>query len=89
VLFDYDPSRSGAVPKRLLEGFTGRLQVDGYDGYAEVCRCEGIIRHGQEIRARLLERPGGLDHFVQKERLGRIEFRDDERALLNDIQQRL
>lgn len=46
VIFDYDPTRSGDVPKRLLEGFTGRLQVDGYDGYSAVCRREGIIRHG-------------------------------------------
>ncbi|MBN2564743.1 MAG: IS66 family transposase [Candidatus Eisenbacteria bacterium] len=34
ILFDYDPSRSGEVPKRLLAGFEGRyLQVDGYTGY--------------------------------------------------------
>ncbi len=52
VLFDYDPSRSGAVPKRLLEGFSGRLQVDGYDGYAQVTRREGIIRHGCMAHAR-------------------------------------
>jgi len=33
ILFDYDPSRSQAVPQRLLEGFQGYLQTDGYDGY--------------------------------------------------------
>lgn len=33
ILFDYDPCRSQAVPKRLLEGFKGYLQTDGYDGY--------------------------------------------------------
>jgi len=33
VLFDYDPGRSQAVPQRLLEGFKGYLQTDGYDGY--------------------------------------------------------
>ncbi len=33
ILFDYDPSRSQAVPKRLLESFKGYLQTDGYDGY--------------------------------------------------------
>lgn len=52
VLFDYDPSRSGAVPKKLLVDFTGRLQVDGYDGYAEVARRDGIIRHGCMAHAR-------------------------------------
>jgi len=34
ILFDYDPSRSGEVPKRLLAGFDGGyLQVDEYAGY--------------------------------------------------------
>ncbi len=36
ILFDYDPSRSQAVPKRLLEGFKGYLQTDGDDGYNAV-----------------------------------------------------
>lgn len=36
ILFDYDPSRSQAVPKRLLEDFKGYLQTDGYDGYNAV-----------------------------------------------------
>lgn len=46
VLFDYDPTRSGAVPNRLLKDFKGYLQVDGYGGYDEVCRREDIIRVG-------------------------------------------
>jgi hypothetical protein len=33
VLFDYDPSRGGAVPVRLLEGFHGVLVTDGYVEY--------------------------------------------------------
>ena len=36
VLYDYDPGRSAQVPKRLLEGFKGYLQTDGYDGYNAV-----------------------------------------------------
>lgn len=36
VLFDYDPSRSGEVPKRLLGDFNGYLQTDGYRGYDAV-----------------------------------------------------
>ncbi len=32
TLFDYDPSRGQAVPQRLLEGFKGYPQTDGYDG---------------------------------------------------------
>ena len=33
VLFEYDPTRSGEVPIRLLEGFDGALHCDGYSGY--------------------------------------------------------
>lgn len=32
VLFEYDVSCSGAVPKRLLDGLRGVLQTDGYVG---------------------------------------------------------
>lgn len=46
VLFEYDPSRAGDVPLRLLDGFTGVLQVDGYAGYGKVCRSMGIVRIG-------------------------------------------
>jgi len=46
VLFEYDKSRSEEVPVRLLEGFTGVLQTDGYAGYHKVCREQGITRIG-------------------------------------------
>jgi len=46
VLFAYDPSRSGTVPVRLLDGFTGILQTDGYSGYNRVCQENGITRIG-------------------------------------------
>ena len=46
VVFDYDASRSGAVPARLLEGFCGVLQTDGYAGYNAVCNSEHITRIG-------------------------------------------
>jgi hypothetical protein len=46
VLFEYDPSRSGSVPVRLLDGFTGILQADGYIGYAPICSDNGITRIG-------------------------------------------
>lgn len=44
ILFDYDPSRGGEVPKRLLEGYEGYLQVDGYKGYDALCREHPEIR---------------------------------------------
>ena len=36
ILFDYKPTRSGAVAWRLLEDFKGILQSDGYSGYIAV-----------------------------------------------------
>ena len=46
VLFEYDASRSEDVPVRLLDGFAGVLQTDGYAGYNKVCRENAIIRIG-------------------------------------------
>jgi len=42
VIYDYDPSRSGAVPTRLLQGYQGYLMTDGYEGYNALARTEGI-----------------------------------------------
>ncbi|TQE97793.1 MAG: IS66 family transposase, partial [Spiribacter salinus] len=46
VLFEYDPSRAGSVPVRLLDDFQGILQADGYSGYGKVCRDNDITRIG-------------------------------------------
>lgn len=46
VLFYYDPSRSAAVPERLLAGFNGTLQADGYSGYGPVVEKLGLTRIG-------------------------------------------
>jgi transposase len=46
VLFEYDASRGEEVPSRLLEGFEGVLQADGYAGYNQVCRDNPITRIG-------------------------------------------
>jgi transposase len=46
ILFDYDPSRSQEVPLRLLEGFQGILQTDGYAAYGAVVRAQGLIHAG-------------------------------------------
>src|SRR5450759_455081 len=44
VLFDYDPSRGGQVPTRLLECFKGYLMVDGYSGYNDIASSPEIWR---------------------------------------------
>jgi len=57
-LFDYDPSRSSEVPRRLLSGYTpraatqGALMVDGYQGYEAVCQSQELIRLGCWAHAR-------------------------------------
>jgi len=37
---------NGEVPLRLLAGYGGYLQVDGYTGYNAVCKKNGIIQLG-------------------------------------------
>lgn len=46
VLFEYDASRSGEVPVRLLDGFKGTLQTDGYAGYNKACEKYQLNRLG-------------------------------------------
>ncbi|MBY0242866.1 MAG: IS66 family transposase [Burkholderiaceae bacterium] len=42
VLFDYDPSRSAAVPLRLLADYRGYLMTDGYTGYNKLAKVDGV-----------------------------------------------
>jgi transposase len=43
ILFDYDASRGGAVPRRLLEGFQGILLTDGYEPYEAVAQALNLV----------------------------------------------
>jgi transposase len=52
LLYEYDPSRSAEVPKRLFEGFQGVLQTDGYEGYGALGREPGIVHVGCWAHAR-------------------------------------
>ena len=52
ILFNYDPSRSGAVPVKLLQAYEGALMVDGYEGYNAVCQTQAINRLGCWVHAR-------------------------------------
>jgi transposase len=52
LLYEYDPSRSAEVPKRLFEGFQGVLQTDGYQGYGAIGREPGIVHVGCWAHAR-------------------------------------
>ena len=57
VLFEYDPSRAGEVPQRLLYGFRGTLQADGYAGYNVVCEQQNLTRIGcwDHVRRKFVE----------------------------------
>jgi transposase len=46
VLFDYDTSRGGAVPRRLLEGYHGILLTDSYEAYEAVAKALGLVHAG-------------------------------------------
>ena len=52
LLYEYDPSRSQQVPLRLLEGFNGYLQTDGYEGYAAVGSQALVVQVGCWAHAR-------------------------------------
>jgi len=52
VLFHYAPSRSGEIPKQMLDGFKGALMVDGYEGYNAVCEENAMARLGCWAHAR-------------------------------------
>jgi transposase len=52
VLFDYDPSRGGTVPKRLLQGYEGILLTDGYEPYDIVAAELKLVHAGCMAHAR-------------------------------------
>ncbi len=52
VLYHYDPGRGAGVAKRLLEGFKGYLQTDGYDGYNAAVASNHLTHVGCMAHAR-------------------------------------
>jgi transposase len=69
VLYDYDPSRGGTVPKRLLEGFSGVLLTDGYEAY------------GAAVVAHSLTHAGCWAHVRRKfEEARKVQAQPDSRA---------
>ena len=52
VLFDYDPSRAGAVVRSLLGDYQGYLQTDDYAGYHKTGGRDGITHLGCMAHAR-------------------------------------
>lgn len=46
VIFDYRKNRSREGPDDFLKDFRGTLQVDGYDGYAEIIARNALVHAG-------------------------------------------
>ena len=86
ILFDYDPSRGKEVPLRLLEGFEGYLQSDGYAGYDAVCKKEQVIRLGcwDHARRKFTDAKKAATSDDKKTRKGKVAKFD---IALNKIQQ--
>ncbi len=101
ILFDYAPSRGGKIPVRLLEGFRGILQTDGYEGYAAVTRGNdiawiGCLAHARRkfdeaLKAQQKKGRGGLAKqgfdFIQQ--LYRVEREARERGLVANARKAL
>ncbi len=52
ILFEYSPSRSSEVAKKLFEDFKGYVQVDGYAGYNFLEDQDGVFRIGCNMHGR-------------------------------------
>jgi len=52
ILYDYGPGRGQEVPKRLLAGYRGYLQTDGYEGYNAVVAVNALTHVGCMAHAR-------------------------------------
>jgi transposase len=83
ILFDYDRSRSGAVPFRLLADYHGFLQTDGYDGYGRVAERDGIIHVGCLAHARRKFDEAAKAHAAQQS--GRVGLAAEALALIQKI----
>ena len=78
VVFRYDPSRAGSVPREYLGAFRGYIQTDGYAGYQALGESDGIAHVGcmAHIRRRFVNvqktNSKKIIHGTAKEILDRI-----------------
>jgi hypothetical protein len=101
ILFDYEPTRSGAVAWRLLEDFKGILQSDGYSGYTAVGKRDGLVHVGclaharrkfdEALKAQKVTGRGGLaaQGLTLIQRIYRIEKLAREAKLTPDQRKKL
>ena len=57
VVFRYEPSRSGTIPKKYLGEFKGYIQTDAYSGYQSLGEWDDVIHVGcmAHIRRKFIE----------------------------------
>ena len=96
IAYIFSASRSGKTPVQLLKGTTGKLQVDGYTGYNEVCLPEGRERIGCIAHCRRGfykardKCPDEADHCIDVIRkLYQVEYDAAERGILGTDAHRL
>ncbi len=82
VVFDYQPSRSGAHARNFLSGWSGHLMVDDFGGYKELFR-NGVTELGclAHARRKFFELNAAQPNALAQEALRRI-------AALYEIEQR-
>lgn len=91
VLFHYDASRGEDVPTRLLDGFTGVLQTDGYAGYNQVCRDNPITRIGcwDHARRKFVEASKAAPSKKQGQKVSKADVAIGRIRKLYAIEQRI
>jgi len=72
IAYYFSETRSASVPKALLEGTTGYLQIDGYSAYNGICKEDGRTRVGCMSHARRLFFKALKQNDVAKEMLDMI-----------------
>ncbi|WP_345231340.1 IS66 family transposase, partial [Olivibacter ginsenosidimutans] len=94
VLFDYNPSRGGQVPKSMLDNFKGYLQTDGYAAYDKYGKKKGIIHlscwaHARREFEKALQndRPRAEKALLMIQKLYEIERRAKEQLSADKIKE--
>lgn len=86
-VFDYNPSRAGHAPRKMLEGYKGALQTDGYKAYDQFClnpdiKNLGCWAHARRYFEKALNQDKGNASYVLTEiqKLYDIERRTAEKT---------
>ena len=85
ILFEYDASRSADVPSRLLAGFKGALQTDGYSGYNRACRENGLVRIGCWDHARRKFKDAVKAMPAKQKRLGKTSKAEEALSTIQKL----